>query len=545
MTSLSRPFLKVTFPRAVARGRLALVAATALAVFFWRLGAAGLMDPDEGRYAEMAREMLVLGDWLLPHLNDVPYLEKPPLVPWLIAVSFGLFGLTEFAARLPVALSAVAGVLLAYALGRRWWGETAGFWAALVLATCGGYVALGRLLTLDMTLALFLNAAVAWGYLAYEEERRGLLLPAYASLALAVLTKGPVALVLAVLILGSVSLGERRRRWTFWLSPGGLLLCAALSLPWFFWVSLSIPEFPRYFFWDHHVGRFATAPIHPEPFYYYLPVLLAALLPWTPLLPGAVLASRAWADPRGRFLLLWGGAILGFYSLSQGKLAPYILPVLLPMALLLGRALALSWPDRALTVGIAAWLGIGLLAAGLYIWMPAAWAREVAKTAGLGEALPLAIGVGVAGAALALLCRRRWPLGLGAAALALTAALILGLISTYRSPREAGLAAAARVPPEALVVGVRVYSQALSFYLRRPFYLFQVTGELEFGLSLRPEAAWVLRSWEEVTHLARTQPQVLFLVRRGDLAALTQRLPGAWQEVARFKDCHLLSFTPQ
>lgn len=538
MTSPSR-----TFTGSASLGRLAVMVSAALAVFCWRLGAAGLMDPDEGRYAEIAREMLVLGDWLLPHLNFVPYLEKPPLVPWLIALSFLAFGETEWAARLPVALSAVGGVLLAYALGRRWWGERSGLWAALVLATAGGYVVLGRLLTLDMTLTLFLNAAVALGYLAYEEDRPRLLVPAYLALAQAVLTKGPVALVLAVVILGAVSLWERRRPWTFWLSPGGLLLFGIIAFPWFIWVSLRIPEFPSYFFWEHHVGRYATAPIHPEPFYYYLPVLLAAFLPWTPLLPGAVLASRAWAEPRGRFLMLWAGVILVFFSLSRGKLAPYILPALLPLGLLMGHGLAQGRQGKALNAGIIAWLGVGVAAAGLYLWMPAGWAREVAKTAGLQDALPWPIGVAILSSALALVLRRLWPLGLGAVALALQAAIFLGLVSGYRSPQAAALAAAAWRSPEAPVVGVRYYSQALSFYLRQPLHLFQVRGELEFGLALRPAAGWELRTWEELAHFARTRDQVLFLVRQGEVAALKERLPGAWQELGRFKDCLLLAYT--
>jgi len=521
--------------------RLSLMAAV-LAIYFWRLGAAGLMDPDEGRYAEMAREMLARGDWLLPHLNYVPYLEKPPLVTWLLAVSFGLFGLTECAARLPVALSAVAGVGWAYVLARRWWGEAAGLWAALVLATCGGYVTLGRLLTLDMTLALFLNLAVGLGYLAFEENRRGLLYPAYGALALAVLTKGPVALVLTGLIWGDISLLSARRPPGFWLHPGGLLVLAALTLPWFVWVSLICPEFPHFFFWEHHVGRFATEPIHEEPFFYYLPVLLVGLLPWTPLLPGAVLRLRAWEDPRGRVLLLWAGVILLFFSLSRGKLAPYILPALLPLALLVGRALAEGEEDPGLRAGIVLWLGLGLAAGILYLALPGAWAREVAKTPGLRESLPLPIAAAVLSGAAALLGRRRWPLALGALALALSATLILGMISTYRSPREAALAAAARVSPETPVVGLRFYSQALSFYLRRPLHLFEVRGELEFGLELAPESGFELRSREELAAWVRMQPQVLFLVPRRAAPRLREELPGSWEELGRYKDCLLLAY---
>ena len=168
-----------------------------LVLFFYRLGAPGLMDPDEGRYAEIAREMLVLKDWLIPHLNLLPYLEKPPLVYWLTALGFKVFGYTEAAARLPSAVAALGGVFLAYGLGRAMWGPGPGVLGALVLASTAGYVALGRILTLDMTFALYLNLGIGLGYLALSRGQARLWLWAYLALALAVLTKGPVALVLA------------------------------------------------------------------------------------------------------------------------------------------------------------------------------------------------------------------------------------------------------------------------------------------------------------------------------------------------------------
>ena len=177
-----------------------------LVIFFCRLGVPGLMDPDEGRYAEIAREILVLKDWLIPHLNLLPYLEKPPLVYWLTALSFKVLGSNELAARLPSAVSALGGLLLAYALGRTLWGPAAAFVSATVLATCCGYVVLGRILTIDMTFSLLLNLAIALGYLALSRERPRLWPWAYGVLGLAVLAKGPVALLLAGLIWGLWSL---------------------------------------------------------------------------------------------------------------------------------------------------------------------------------------------------------------------------------------------------------------------------------------------------------------------------------------------------
>jgi 4-amino-4-deoxy-L-arabinose transferase-like glycosyltransferase len=185
-----------------------------LVLFFHRLGAPGLMDPDEGRYAEIAREFFVLRDWLIPHLNLLPYLEKPPLVYWLTALSFKALGYTEAAARLVPAASALAGVFLAYGLGRVLWGPGPGVLSALVLASAAGYVALGRILTLDMTFALFLNLGIGLGYLALSRDQGRLWTWAYLALGLAVLTKGPVALVLGARLV--IWVGVSR-------GPGGLI----------------------------------------------------------------------------------------------------------------------------------------------------------------------------------------------------------------------------------------------------------------------------------------------------------------------------------
>ncbi|MFA5110600.1 MAG: glycosyltransferase family 39 protein [Desulfobaccales bacterium] len=341
-----------------------------LVLFFYRLGVPPLMDPDEGRYAEIAREMLVLKDWIVPHLNLLPYLEKPPLVYWLTALSFKVLGYTEAAARLAAAAGALGGLFLAYGLGRVLWGPGAGVLSALAAATCAGYVALGRILTLDMTFSLLLNLGIGLGFLALSRERPRLWPWAYLALALAVLTKGPVALVLAGLVWGIWVLfpgGESGlRSWRALVQPWSWLLLAALTLPWFIAVQWRYPEFFRFFVLEQHFGRFLTPAIHPEPLYYYGPVLLGLLLPWTWLLPWA-LAVNGWRrDPEARFLVIWAAVIVIFFSLSRGKLVPYILPALLPLALILGRALTrltgvgrLSFNSRFLKTSLLIWGGAG------------------------------------------------------------------------------------------------------------------------------------------------------------------------------------------
>ncbi len=510
--------------------------------FFLGLGWPGLMDPDEGRYAEIAREMLILGDWLMPHLNFVPYLEKPPLVYWLTAAGFRLFGTGEWVARLPAAGSALAGVYLAYGLGRAWWGRREGLWGASVLATSGGFTVLGRLLTLDMTLTLFLNLAVALGYLAYAADRRRLLWWAYTTLALAALTKGPMAPVLAGLIWGGFTLLDRRRSLAFWLHPGGLLLFGGLTAPWFLLVSLQYPEFPRFFWGEHHLARFTAGAIHPEPFYYYLPVLAAFLFPWTWLLPWSLARVKPWAEPEGRFLLLWAGMVLVFFTLSRGKLAPYILPALLPLALILGRALAAGWPASGLRLWLWVWFGVGLVLLMVYLRLPPGWAAQLAKSPGLGSFLAFPLLIFLITPAAALAWRRLLPLALGALALTLTVPWGLTLASHYRSPREAGRVVAARWQPGAALVGVRLYSQGLSFYAGQPLHLLNFATELDFGQRLAPASGLFFQTWDELLDFARSRPRVFFLVRQKGYPSLRERLPGRWEEVARYKDCLLAAY---
>ena len=417
-----------------------------LVLFFYRLGAPGLMDPDEGRYAEIAREIFLLHDWLIPHLNLSPYLEKPPLVYWLTALSFKALGANELAARLPSAASALGGLFLAYWLGRALWGPALAFLGATVLATCSGYVVLGRLLTLDMTFSLLLNLAIALGYLALSRERRELWPWAYGALGLAVLTKGPVALVLAGLIWGIWVLIQRRS-WRSLLQPRSWLILAVLVLPWFAYVQWRYPDFFRYFILEHHFGRFLTPAIHPEPFYYYGPVLLGLLLPWSWLLPWVLFSRGAGRDhdPDKIFLLVWAAVVLIFFSLSRGKLAPYILPALLPLALILGEGLGsltdsvLTWAaDPGLRISLWAWTLGGFSVVTLLLWPQATLAQALSRANLALPYLLLVAAVFTLTPLVTLLSRRLGPLFLGA--LLLSALLPVGLdrLSSQRSPRELG-----------------------------------------------------------------------------------------------------------
>jgi 4-amino-4-deoxy-L-arabinose transferase-like glycosyltransferase len=542
-----------------------------LVVFFYRLGVPGLMDPDEGRYAEIAREIWLLRDWLIPHLNLLPYLEKPPLVYWLTALSLGGLGATELAARLPVALSALGGVFLAYGLGRAFWGPAAGLFSAVVLATSAGFVALGRILTLDMTFSLTLNLAVGLGYLALRRPRPGTWLWAYLALALAVLTKGPVALVLAGLIWGlGVFLqpgvvpapaggrepqagtagpgwwSSRRRAWRPLVQPRGWVLLAALVLPWFACVEWRYPGFLRFFILEQHFGRFLTPAIHPAPFYYYVPVLAGLMLPWSFLLPWALISRRR--DPHRVFLLLWAAVVLVFFSLSRGKLVPYVLPALTPLALLLGRALADlrdAWrfeEDRGLKHSLLAWAGVGCGLTVLYFWPPAALSRELAKAAPFTPVLLPGLLVFDLTPLAGLLWRRVGLLLLGALLLSALVPPVIDTVSLSRSPREVGRAVKSHWQPGAALVGVNLYSQAVSFYSGQIFHLLPLRNELDFGRRLRPGSGLFFANLRDMAVFAASRPRTLFYLELKEVPELKMAVPGKMRRLARYKDCILLDY---
>jgi 4-amino-4-deoxy-L-arabinose transferase-like glycosyltransferase len=516
-----------------------------LVIFFYRLGVPGLMDPDEGRYAEIAREFFVLGDWGIPHLNLLPYLEKPPLVYWLTALSFKVCGFTELAARLPSAVSALGGVFLAYGLGRAFWGPGPGVLGALVLASAAGYVALGRILTLDMTFALCLNLGIGLGYLALSRGQNRLWPWAYLALALAVLTKGPVALVLAGLV-WVVWVMVNRRSGRPLIQIRGWMLLAVIALPWFVYVQWRYPEFFRFFILEQHLGRFLTPAIHPEPLWYYVPVLLGLLLPWTWLLPWTLAATGRWRDPDYRFLVIWAAVILVFFSLSRGKLVPYILPAFLPLALLLGHGLArltgvgrMSFNTRLLRTSLLIWGITGVALVGLSLWPPALLVRALAR-ANISMAYLLTISLIWALTPLtALIWRHLGALLLGALLLSALVPRGIDQVSLGRSFKDMGLALKSRWQPGAALVGVQIYSQGLSFYSGQIFYLLGCRTELDLGQRLAPEKSLCLADQEALPAFTAATPLTFFFLKADDLPWLAQGLPGNFHPLASHKDCIL------
>lgn len=312
-------------------------------LFLNGLGSAPLIDPDEGRYAEIPREMLQKSDFITPTLNYVKYFEKPPLLYWANAGSMAIFGQNEYAARLPSTLSGLLSVLLTYLAGRRLFNRQTALTGALILGSCAAFLLQSRIILTDMLLTLCLAGAMFSFLLAArssEHHRANLFRLFFICCGLAVLTKGLIGIVLpGGIIFWYLLLG---RRWRLlkeipWIS--GLVLFAIVTVPWFVLVSLANPEFPHFFFIREHFQRF-TSTIHQrsQPFWFFLPILLLTMLPWSFFIPGSL--TKAWHERQGNngttlFLLLWPLVIILFFSLSSSKLIPYILPTFPPLALLI------------------------------------------------------------------------------------------------------------------------------------------------------------------------------------------------------------------
>jgi 4-amino-4-deoxy-L-arabinose transferase-like glycosyltransferase len=332
-----------------------------------------LCEPDEGRYAEIPREMLIRGEWIVPYLQGEPYLDKPPLLYWLVIGSYRVFGVHDWSARLVPASAIHVCVLVTYLLGRRSLGERAAFWGALALALAPGFITVGRLLVLDglLTLWVTLSLLSAFEALRGERLRRGWWLAAAATCGLGVLTKGPVAVLLLVppLVLHrrltgrSCPLSGRAG-----LAFAGVVL--GLSVPWYLAVCLRLPGFASYFFWRHNVLRFVAPFDHQEPVWYYGPIVVTSLLPASLLgisfvrfLLAGDPAAASRRCPELGFMLLAGGWCVLFFSLSGSKLPTYVLPAFPPLTLALGHFLANSrWAVSRWTRGTVVLTGLLLLA---------------------------------------------------------------------------------------------------------------------------------------------------------------------------------------
>ncbi len=505
-------------------------------LFFFRIGARDLWTPDEPRYAQVAREMLETGEWVVPHLNGEVYTEKPPLYFWLIALLSKPFGdVSEVTARLPSALASTFVVLLTYFLGAKMFGRREAFIGSAVMATSTQFFWIGRAGALDMVLTLSVLAALAVFYIAYAERRPLLYSAAFVLLVPGVLTKGPVALAVALVVmlaflLTEVFLGkEGAKKQLAWFAVStvvGLATIALVVVPW--WreahersggaygsVSILIKQTK---------GRMIEAYSHKKPFYYYFGEIIWQFLPWTVFLPMTI--HTVWRkgglrQNQGlRFLVVWFISVFLFFTCISGKRSQYLLPLFPAGGLILGWALTVSnpfegrirkrkafWvPLLALALGAAA--GLVAVVVGAYLL-----ARQFVP--------PAMVAAFVAGMCLALIvrqCLARPPsvaLGCVAAITALAVSVFFGYIGPavdkYKSARPFCDKVLDAMDEGDALVFYSVYRPNIHYYMRRRM----------------PR----LDSNEEVATALEQSPRVFFVLQRGKMGALQKGVANDMYEI--------------
>jgi 4-amino-4-deoxy-L-arabinose transferase-like glycosyltransferase len=511
------------------------------------LAARPLYKPDEARYGEIAREMAASGDWVTPRLNGFKYFEKPPLQYWAGAAAISMFGPRDWAARLWTGLMALLGVALAFQAGRKLFTPKAGALAAAVLASSPLYVLLGQVNTLDMGVSVFLSAGVFAFALAQRagtpRERRRWMLAAWAACALAVLSKGLIGIVLPAATVALYILVARdwRLRSRLELLRGSAVFLA-VTAPWFIAVSLRNPEFPYFFFVQEHWLRFTTTMHHrAEPAWFFLPVLAGGMAPWLlAMLPAwlrAVRQPRGAGFPAERFLALWALVVLAFFSLSDSKLPPYILPMLPALAVLTGAHLA-QGPRKGLLLAqslLLASAGVAL-ASGSFSHVLAAWPAfegfADAYRPWLAGAMLVLVGAGALGAAAASAeLRDRAVACIAAGSLAAVLLAMVGHRVFAPAYTVAPLVAAAHPAGGARFYAVDGYDHTMPWSLRAPVTMVRYRDELAAPIAgepegFLPEAESFRRAWR-----AERDPYAFFPVR--DFARLRGELDLPMQEVAR------------
>jgi 4-amino-4-deoxy-L-arabinose transferase-like glycosyltransferase len=480
-------------------------------IWFGTLEYRKLIKPDEGRYAEIPREMIVSGDWVTPRLNDLKYFEKPPLQYWATATAYTVFGEHQWTSRLWPALTGFCGLLLVWFAGTRLFGRKAGQYATLILGSSLLYVAIGHINTLDMGVTFFLTLGIVGLLLGQQAEadtrtRRNWLYCAWAALGLAVLSKGLIGLVLpaAALVIYSV-LQRDLTPWKRLNLVTGLLMFLLVTAPWFILVMKANPEFFERFFIYEHYTRFSTKDLgRYQPWYYFIPILLAGMLPWTILMFDTLL--RTWkgsayigkAFNPERFLLIWVVFIYAFFSVSGSKLPSYLLPIFPALALLMGKRLA-EMRERVLLWQIAPVLLVPVVTLGFAPFtellaespLKIEMYRDYATWA-VVAALVLLFGL-ISG--MVLLTRQKKSLAVLVVALSSLIGVQIVLsghntVARWRSAYHIAESIRPYVKPDIPLYSVGTYEQTLPFYLKRTFTLVDYQNEMAFGIMQEPQR-WI------------------------------------------------------
>jgi 4-amino-4-deoxy-L-arabinose transferase-like glycosyltransferase len=433
--------------------------------YFLFLGLRPLAVPDEARYSEIPREMAETGQYLIPHLNYIKYYEKPDLFYWLQSFSIHLFGTSEWAMRFWVCIFGILGCLVVYLAARKLFNRRTAIYSSLVLSSSLLYYVLSHLITLDLPLSFFLTTCLLSFLVGTQEpsasKRRFYIYIAAVCSALAVLTKGLIGIVFPVAIIGLwvMILNEWKLLTKLYL-PSALLIFFLIAIPWHFIMNHADPNWAHFYFFEQQFLRYSTLYAHRyAPVWFFIPILLAGLIPWVIFLPQAI--KNAWPRWAFRkqakveiFLLLWATFIFIFFSFSYSKLIPYIIPALPPLALLIGKYLA-SKPESTQFKKI--FISMFIISLLFYV--------------------------------------------------------ILNISFAYfydNSIKPLALPLKSQLKPNDMVISYDTYYQDLPFYLQRRVVIMNWENELSFGMTHQDVKDWVWRNQDLPAHWKSGQH--LFLV---------------------------------
>ena len=503
---------------------------TVAIIWFANLEYRTLVKPDEGRYAEIPREMVKSGDWTTPRLNELKYFEKPPLQYWATAVAYEVFGEHQWTSRIWSGLTGFAGLLLVWFAGMRLFGREAAGYAAMILGSSLLYALIGHVNTLDMGVTFFMSLGIfamliAQGESEVKSQRYWMML-AWAGMGLAVLSKGLMGLILPGTALFLYCILQRD--WSMFKKLHflpGLTVFFLIVTPWFYLVMKANPEFFERFFIYEHYTRFTTKDLgRYQPWYYFVPILLAGALPWTVLMFDSMLG--AWRSGKRipqvfspeRFLLIWAVFIYVFFTISGSKLPSYLLPMFPPLALLMAVRLT-RIRERVLMWELLPVIPMLLILIGFALNID-----RFADTPQQAELYPQyanwligGVSILVVGVLLAALLLKRQQKTVSVVVLAMSSLLCAQIslsgyntIAHERSAKHIAAAIKDYVKPEVPFYSVLDYEQTLPFYIKHTFTLVQYQDEMAYGIKQEPEK--FIPTLNDFVPIWRAQKQALAIM---------------------------------
>jgi 4-amino-4-deoxy-L-arabinose transferase-like glycosyltransferase len=505
-------------------------------IFTFELGNRPLATPDEARYVEIPREMVVTGDYLTPRLNGVKYFEKPPLFYWMQAASIKAFGLQEAAMRLWVVLFAILGCLATYVFSQKYFNRAAGIASSLILGSSVLYFSLGRLIILDMPVSVIVTLILYSFYQAINEplglKRRYWFYGFSILCGLGVLTKGIMALAIPgpIIILWATYTKQWKNVFPVYL-PTSLAVFLAVSVPWHLLVSLNNPEFAYKYFIVEHFMRYTTdVHLRYKPMWFFIPIVIVGFLPWSAFLPQAF--RKTWANRKNSlylFLLLWAVWVFGFFSVSNSKLVPYILPMFPPLAILVGSIIGDLWEqnhNKNSSLIIYSILSIVLCIAGgaTIFFFPELLGEksDLLKYIYTLMSIFFISGLGV----LYYLKQQKIAISIIA-----VSSLIISFTLIYAAPyiqrpsiKSLTEIIKTKYTPGDQIVSFMAYYQDLPVYTQQIVMVVEAKGELEFGTTVEDTTSWMVKEEQFINSWNKGQ-KMWVIGRKTELEHLLNRHP--------------------